>query len=439
MISLGQRIAARQSGVSVLETGDIPIGAMELANSAPSPTVGLHPAVSIRNTDALLRVLAAHDGHAEAILLLSADLPAATAAALMAKAGATVLISDREDLAEAILPGSAVVQRAGPAPPIRETAWIMTTSGTTGRPKMVAHSLDRLACTVRTVASPGPVWGLTYEATRFAGMQVLLQAVLGGGTLVAPPLSLPLGERLAWFARRGVSHLSATPTLWRRILMHPSSSELALRQITLGGEIADQPLLDRLAAQFPEARITHIYASTEIGVGFSVKDGREGFPAAWLDEAPGDISMRVADGRLWLWAPRSGDMLGAEQLSRDSEGHVDSLDRVELRGDRVVFLGRDTGVVNVGGAKVHPETVERTLLAFVGVAMVRVMARKNPFSGAILVAEVLPDPVPEDPDRFRTELIRHCRNNLPPEAVPALVKLVEAIETNAAGKLTRRN
>jgi len=39
---------------------------------------------------------------------------------------------------------------------------------------------------------------------------------------------------------------------------------------------------------------------------------------------------------------------------RDADGFVDTGDIVERRGDRYYFLGRRSGVVNIGGLKVYP-------------------------------------------------------------------------------------
>ena len=100
--------------------------------------------------------------------------------------------------------------------------------------------------------------------------------------------------------RHRVTQISATPTFWRSFLMVPSPGRSQLRQITLGGEAADQATLDRLKAAFPEARITHIYASTEAGVVYAVHDGREGFPSAWLEQPGQGVELRIRDGFLQI-------------------------------------------------------------------------------------------------------------------------------------------
>lgn len=431
---------------ALVSDGRLTLSRRAAAAAALAPSLGARPrlALSLRSTPTLLRVLAAADGVADALLLLSADIDPETARTLALAADCPTLVSDRGGLADALDPEAilapAGTRTEGPAT-AAPTRWIMTTSGTTGLPKMAPHSLASLSRTVRPRRpdADAPVWGLLYEATRFAGMQVLLQASLGGGLLAAPPLDDDFGARIAALTAAGCTHLSATPTLWRRLLMHPAAAELRLTQATLGGEIADQPVLEAVQARFPHARVTHVFASTEAGVGFSVQDGRTGFPARYLSEPPAGVEIKVAEGRLWLRPPDGARRyVGGGQLNVDAQGFVDTGDEVAIDGDRVLFRGRHSSVVNVGGTKVNPEVVEALINSAPGVAAVRVVARANPFTGSVLVAQVTPVAPPQDADAFRAGIIRLCRERLPPPAVPALVQICAALEVNAAGKLGRK-
>ncbi|WP_373447816.1 AMP-binding protein [Haematobacter genomosp. 1] len=333
---------------------------------------------------------------------------------------------------------------AGATAPVA-TTWLMTTSGTTGVPKIVTHSVASLTRSVRgTRPEALPVWGLLYDMTRFAGMQVGLQAMTGHGTLAAIDRDAALGEQVAEMAAAGVTHLSATPTLWRRLLMAPGVEGLPLRQITLGGEIAEQPVLDAIRARFPKARVTHIYASTEIGVGFAVNDGRAGFPESYLSaEAPAGLAMRVEEGMLWLRPPEAHRTryLGDNQLDMDAEGYVRTGDQVEIRPDtegaRVHFLGRDSGVVNVGGVKVYPERVEAVLTADPRVSLAQVTAKSSPITGNLLVATIVPADPAADRAALKRELMAHAQAHLEREAVPAMWRFADHLETNAAGKIVR--
>ena len=74
---------------------------------------------------------------------------------------------------------------------------------------------------------------------------------------------------------------------------------------------------------------------------------------------------------------------------------------VELRGDRYYFVGRRDGVINVGGLKVHPEEVEAVINRHPRVQMSLVRARKNPFTGAVVVADVVAKCEPGHVDAIR--------------------------------------
>jgi acyl-CoA synthetase (AMP-forming)/AMP-acid ligase II len=393
--------------------------------------------VSIGTVRPLVETLCALDGRVAGMLLVSASLDPETVGSLARIGKATCIVSDRADLPDAI--PSAKVLGEGQGAEV-ETTWMMTTSGTTGVPKIVPHTLASLSRTVRRdPLARRPIWGLLYDMTRFAGLQVALQSLIGGGTLAAADTREPLARQVAFLAEAGTTHLSATPTLWRRLLMVPGIERLGLRQATLGGEIADQAILDAVSARFPKARVTHIYASTEAGVGFAVNDRRTGFPPSYLDDPPGGVGVRVAEGMLWLRPPggRRPAYLGGQEIRIDADGYVLTGDRIEMAEDRALFLGRDSGVVNVGGVKIHPERVERTIAAVEGVGLVQVGARKSPITGALLVATVVPATPDTDRDALKTAIMAWCREELEREAIPARIKFVDSLETNAAGKIRR--
>ncbi|WP_138470117.1 fatty acid--CoA ligase family protein [Poseidonocella sp. HB161398] len=438
--TLSRSILARPAGADCLAlspAGRLGAGRARALGPAPQIAPEMTVAVSVADGLALLETLIALDGQVAGLLLVSAAAGPGVVAGLAAAAGAAAVISDRGDLDGALPPAAAL----GPAgPPRTATTWMMTTSGTTGLPKIVPHTLQSLARSVRRdPLARAPVWGMVYEMTRFAGLQVALQSLIGGGTLALAPRQAPLAEQIGFLAASGVTHLSATPTLWRRLLMAPGAAALPLRQATMGGEIADQAVLDAAARQFPQARLTHIYASTEAGVGFAVNDRRAGFPLAYAEDAPGGTGIRIRDGLLWLRPPggRVARYLGGQALETDADGYVNTGDRLEVAGDRAVFLGRDSGVVNIGGVKVHPERVEHVIAAVDGVGLAAVSSKKSPITGALLVATVVPADPQADRGALKARILEACRGNLEREAVPARIAFADTLETNAAGKIAR--
>lgn len=305
------------------------------------------------------------------------------------------------------------------------TRWVLYTSGSAGEPKPVAHTLSSLARGVRE--SDGErVWGLVYDPLRLAGMAVLLQALASGSRLVEARHG-SIGSRVDTMRNAGVTAVSATPTLWRQILQSGRATGWALDRITLGGEVSDQLLLDSLAQQFVGARITHVFAASESGVAFSVGDGREGFPLSYLSDPPRGVALDVRDGVLWVHSPESA-LAGAD-------GFVSTDDVIELREDRALFAGRLSGMANVGGTKVFPEQVERVIRQHPHVADVVVTAKKNPFSGQILVAQV--EARDGASDSLAKELRTWASERMSTPMVPAQFTIVDELARSATGKVTR--
>jgi acyl-coenzyme A synthetase/AMP-(fatty) acid ligase len=313
----------------------------------------------------------------------------------------------------------------------------MMTSGTTGRPKIAAHTFESIARRARSVAdlpqNRGGRWLLTYQPTGFAGIQVQLTAALSNGLLVVPEQRNPRGFYLA-ACQHGVEQISATPTFFRSFLMVAAPGTPRLRQITLGGEAADQVTLDRLGAAYPAARITHMYASTEAGVVFAVHDGREGFPRAWLEQTVQGVELRVRDGLLQIRTPsQMQGYLGDTPQPLLEGGWLQTADACEITEDRVRVLGRQDSTINVAGSKVYPLAVERFLLGLPGVLEARVFGVANPMSGQLVAAELVLEPG-RDEAQTRAEVLAACRKHLAGYQVPRSLKLVDAVEVRPSSK-----
>ncbi len=121
----------------------------------------------------------------------------------------------------------------------------------------------------------------------------------------------------------------------------------------------------------------------------------------------------------------------------DEEDFVDTGDLIETRGDRCYFMGRRGGIINVGGAKVHPEEVEAVLNDLDAVRASRVFARSNPIMGTIVVAEiVLNDPAAKHQNLER-EILAAARQRLASHMAPAQIRFVAELPMTPAGKLRR--
>jgi len=389
------------------------------------------------------------DGIARRMLLCPPDLNADYLQAIIADAEIDAVVTDQPDRFSAlgialVVSASEDLKAATRAESERATEWLMLTSGTLGLPKIVGHTLEGLT---GAIAADGPargarpVWATFYDIRRYGGLQIFLRAIVGGGSMVLSEPGEALADHVARLNDKAVTHMSGTPSHWRKLLMSGAACAFSPRYVRLSGEIADQAVLDGLRQAFPSASIGHAYASTEAGVGFAVNDGLEGFPADIIGVNRDGVEMKVVDGCLRIRSRRAAHAYVGQQAAAltDDEGFVDTGDMVELRGDRYHFVGRRGGIINIGGLKVHPEEIEAVINRHDEVRMSRVKARKSPITGAIVVADVvLADGCdPSRGEEIRRRIIADCKTMLAPHKVPAMIKFVDKLDITAAGKLAR--
>jgi acyl-CoA synthetase (AMP-forming)/AMP-acid ligase II len=305
--------------------------------------------------------------------------------------------------------------------------WLLT-SGSTGRPKRIGHTLESLT----TVRGPQATrtWLCPYSPGTYAWWQVVTLSLTqpGQDLVVIEPDELESWPAIA--AAHGVTAASGTPTFWRQAIYRDPQAltTVPLEQVTLGGEPVDQAILDQLSGIFPKARVSWIYASSEVGASIVVHDGRAGFPVAWLDRAaPDRPTISVEGDELVITSPFHGAGL---------DGPVRTGDRVEIVGDRVIITGRlDSDEINVGGSKISAGVVRNVLQSHPAVAWARVSSRRSPLVGRMVVADVV---LTSEARNGATDggaaepvdnaaLVRWCSTRLPDYGVPRLIRFLDEI------------
>jgi acyl-coenzyme A synthetase/AMP-(fatty) acid ligase len=445
----GRWLCGSGAGISLAELDD-----GTALSVPPGELAGRSVLIATREQLTAALALIELDGVARRIVVCTPEVAADDLRALITKAQVEAIVTDDSCGGS---PGASVPLQLRCSGAIRPraaglpagavaTEWVLLTSGTTGSPKMVVHSFASLAAPIRSNSHQEAdiVWATFYDIRRYGGVQVLLRFLLGHGSLVVAASGESPGEYLIRLGQHAVTHLTGTPSHWRRALMCPDLCSIAPRYVRLSGEIADQGILNALRSAFPQAAVGHAFASTEAGVGFEVDDGLEGFPVSLLDANP-NVAMKVQDGSLWIRSVRNAaGYLGECSAALDGGGgFVDTGDLVERRGDRYYFLGRRSGVINVGGNKVYPEEVEAIINRHPAVRMSIVRAKRSAITGALVVADVV---LADRPGAERTagrtaalksEILLRCRASLAPFKVPATIRFVPALDLAAAGKLER--
>jgi acyl-CoA synthetase (AMP-forming)/AMP-acid ligase II len=335
-----------------------------------------------------------------------------------------------------------ILEQPGEAPWSGESTVTVLTSGTTGEPKAATHTWESLSRPVRFASEiKHPRWLLTYRPHLYAGLQVMLQCFANLGTLINADADMAPRALAEFLAQEHVQFVSATPSFWKRLLFSVDSmalEKIPLVQITLGGEVVEQWVLDALQERFPNARLVHIYATTELGRCFSVSDGRAGFPVRYLHQSTAErAEMRISDSELLvrsLNSMRSYDSYSGHEFHNADWFRTGDL--VEIKEDRVHFIGRKSDVINVGGSKVHPLEIERVIRQIPGVYDVRVFAKSSSVVGQLVACEIVPGRE-HDPQQLKESIRRMCLSRLSPFQQPRLIRMVEQIEMTAACKTPR--
>ena len=225
---------------------------------------------------------------------------------------------------------------AGSLPNItRDTALIITTSGSTGSPKTITHSAHSLIFNARAThaflnAKQGAKWSLLLPLTHIAGINVLIRALESGSDLAT--------------IEEASDFTAIVPTQLHRALSDIQLFEhlRSCKAVLVGGGPLDSKLRDE--AHSRGINVVATYGMTET-CGGVVYDGQP------LD----GISLKIIDGRIAI----KGEQVSHDVI--DSDGWFLTNDRGELRDGRLIVHGRIDDQIISGGEKISLSAVEEFL------------------------------------------------------------------------------
>ena len=300
------------------------------------------------------------------------------------------------------------------------------TSGTTGQPKKVVHSIATLTRAVRIGDRyKGQVWAYAYNPTHMAGLQVFFQAFENQNTLVNV-FNKSREYVYQQICEKGITHISATPTFYRLLLPFEQAYESVIR-VTLGGEKSDQHLYDSIMKIFPNAKINNVYASTEAGSLFAAKGD-----CFQISEAIKD-KFKVVEDELLIHK----SLLGSSESFKFTDDYYHSGDLIEWVDEARGFFrfkSRKNELINVGGYKVNPGEVEVAIQDIEGVRQAMVYGKANSILGNVLCADVVLEPGFE---LSELDIKKVLSSQLQDFKVPRRIKFVEEISLTRTGKMKR--
>jgi acyl-coenzyme A synthetase/AMP-(fatty) acid ligase len=491
---LAERVRTQPDSTALIGDGEhvtyAELGSMALAAHAriealrlPPGPVAVHAVKSTRTVALIIACMLAR----RPFLLPSAELGATTLETLLAQAGcADVLTADPVG----DIPGQRVhhvdcvspTDRAGAdqgAPADGDITFMLTTSGSTGLPKIVplhAGAVDRFTdwAAQRFDIRPGTVV-LNYAPLNFDLCLLDIWAVLkaGGTSVLVPQERATNGRYLAELVRSNrVEVVQSVPMLYRLLADGSGRTPFSsVRRVIVTGDKIQPRLLGELPTLFPRAGIYNLYGCTETNDSFLFEVGgrfhSESDRAAELpigQPLPGVDAVVVDEDGAVLEGPGTGELLvhtpfqttgylvpvpGPDRFvtlgqhgageNPESEGrrYFRSGDLVR-RDDRGVFtlLGRNDFQVKVRGTRVNLEEIEHVFLDHGLVAEAAVIGVPDDVAG-LRIHAVVRGTGPGSVDGLA--LREHCRLRLPRAAIPATIRVVDdPLPTTSTGKIDRQ-
>jgi acyl-coenzyme A synthetase/AMP-(fatty) acid ligase len=300
------------------------------------------------------------------------------------------------------------------------------TSGTTGRPKVVAYSWSAITRSIKTGKHlSGIVWGLAYNPTHFAGLQVFFQAIMNRCTIINI-FNIRSDIIADTIINKRVTSLSATPTYYRNLIARGQLMEV-VKNVSIGGEKSDSYLLDALRNIFPQAKMRNIYASTEGGSLFTSDGEVFDIPFKLMKK------VRVSEkNELLLHSSLLGEFEGSDVGEWYQTGDIINL----LDDQRFVVVSRKNEMLNIGGYKVNPHEIEQEINNIAGVSDCRVYSKPNKLLGSIVVADVVPDKS-IDENTLEKSIINTLNPIFQKFKVPRVYYFLEQLDYTRTGKKLR--
>jgi len=417
----------------------------------------LHPKewVWILN-DAQARVLVADQAYAEQVLDLRSEVPSLEHVVVIGDSLPGTLAY--EDLLSSASPSSPV------APPHEDdTAWILYTSGTTGRPKgaMLSHRNLLTAITESVIEyAPSPVERFLNAMPMCHVSGYLIPTnQFRGGTVVVQGTWDP--ER--WMEivdGYGITSGGFAPVMMNMLLQHPKINEFRLDSLTsmgYGASIMPVEILRETIARFGPI----VYAGfgmTELGGNVLMLDKAAHVRAAQGEEhllASAGAAMCLADVRVFdeedheCPAGEVGEIViqGAQTTTgyfnnpeATSEAyqngwfHSGDLARRDEEGFFYI-VDRKKDMIITGGENVYSTEVENAIYTHPSVAEVAVIGLPHEKWGEAVTAVVV---ARSGSAITEAEIIETCRQNLAGYKRPQQVIFVDAIPKNVSGKVLKR-
>ncbi|QNJ91729.1 fatty acid--CoA ligase family protein [Mycolicibacterium fluoranthenivorans] len=332
---------------------------------------------------------------------------------------------------------------------------VIYTSGTTGRPKgaMMCHRQTlRMYEEWATLADlrRGDRYLMINPYFHTFGLKAGLVASFLRGATMLPVAVFDIDAVVDLVERERITMLPGPPTLYHSLLTVADKSKLATLRAGVTGA-ADIPveLIRRIRDELPFQSLMTGYGLTEAGNVTLSRPGDTPDDVATTAGVPcQDVDVRVAeDGEVLVrgYSVMRGYLddpaATAEAIDADGWLHTGDLGEFTASG-RLKIVGRKKDMFIVGGFNAYPAEIEGVLMQHPAVAQVAVIGvpdeRMGQVGKAFVVCHRRASEATGDEDPLGAdELIGWSRERMAGYKVPRYVHFVDALPTNATGKVMK--
>lgn len=301
-----------------------------------------------------------------------------------------------------------------------EPGLVLFSSGSTGKNKAALHNFSALLQKYKVFRKQ--MCTLTFLLfDHIGGINTLFYTLSNGGTVVSVRSRDPEVVCHA-IQKHRVELLPTSPTFLNLLLLseayrHYNLSSLKL--ITYGTEVMPESTLKRVREIFPNVQLLQTYGLSELGI---LRSKSKDSGSLWVKVGGEGFETKVIDGVLWVQAHSA--MMGYLNAPSpfDEDGWMNTQDRVEVDGDYMRILGRESEIINVGGQKVYPAEVESVLMQMENIVDASVQGEKNPITGNIVVAKLSLEN-PEELSLLKKRVRKFCKERLETYKIPMKIEV----------------
>lgn len=327
-----------------------------------------------------------------------------------------------------------------PYAPSDDLAFLMFTSGTTGKPKGVMLTHENIISNLQYIETYFDLRGLR---TICVARPLVHIAVLTGEILYALCCGLTIyfyeetfmpQRLLTFFQQKGIEVFCATPTLYQTLAIIAKDKAFPIKVGVLSGEVLTSRTSENIIKAFPDTTFYNVYGLTEHSprVSALLPDDFAKRPGS-VGKAIGDVQLKIVDGELWVKSASVMKGYYSDKTNTNKklkDGWLLTGDSAHCDENGYLYIdGRKDGMLIKAGINVYPEEIENIVKDIYGITDCLVYGEYSDTGTVICMNYIGTIEI--------KELRRQLVGKLNPHIIPSKIKKMEELPRTVSGKKLR--